>query len=357
MAEFSKRSEVTVETMGKVHNPGGGGIAAFASSSSSPKVVVVDAASAVQQQTQHHHHRTTVNHGTKIDKERHATTKIEEGSSRRNISRKKTTPAASGRYDNRNKRMGGTGKGSRCADDPIVHALSYANGNGGGGNRGPKNSSNVGAGDSDHGTGALGAYGPDDPLYVPEEDDDPSSYVLCSGGGVVDDDVDDAVVVVGRPSVVDEVVDVVDGRPVYGPLLTLPEFKIRVGDAIREYFDSSDPDEVVRCIDELRCRAYHVEVVKRAISLGMDEGPRERELISRLLACLHPCPLADDDMTGGFELVLDSIDDLSIDIPDAKVAKGVDRLRRTMDDVRLDVPAAPGMLDEFESMASSILLK
>ena len=28
-----------------------------------------------------------------------------------------------------------------------------------------------------------------------------------------------------------------------------------------------------------------------------------------------------------------------------------------MEDVRLDVPAAPGMLDEFESMASSILLK
>jgi len=28
-----------------------------------------------------------------------------------------------------------------------------------------------------------------------------------------------------------------------------------------------------------------------------------------------------------------------------------------MEDVRLDVPAAMGMLDEFESMASSILLK
>ena len=44
-------------------------------------------------------------------------------------------------------------------------------------------------------------------------------------------------------------------------------------------------------------------------------------------------------------------------VSEYQVAKGVDRLRRTMDDVRLDVSAAPGMLDEFESMASSILLK
>ena len=99
----------------------------------------------------------------------------------------------------------------------------------------------------------------------------------------------------------------VDHRPVYGPLLTLSEFKIRASDAIREYFDSSDPDEVVRCVRELKCRPYHPEVVKRAISLGCDEGPRERELVSRLLACLHPDPLTDGEMEAGFGMVLDEI--------------------------------------------------
>jgi hypothetical protein len=44
-------------------------------------------------------------------------------------------------------------------------------------------------------------------------------------------------------------------------------------------------------------------------------------------------------------------------VSEYQVAKGIDRLRRTMEDVRLDVPAAPAMLDEFEGMASSILLK
>jgi len=62
-------------------------------------------------------------------------------------------------------------------------------------------------------------------------------------------------------------------------------------------------------------------VVKRAISLGCDEGPRERELVSRLLACLHPDPLTDGEMEAGFGMVLDAIEELTIDIPDAKVRR------------------------------------
>lgn len=112
----------------------------------------------------------------------------------------------------------------------------------------------------------------------------------------------------------------VDDRIVYGPLFTLQEFKIRLGDAIHEYFDSADADEVVRTIQEMRCKEYHAEVVKKAISLSLDKGPRERELISRLLTCLHPLPLDDDDVDAGFENLLDSLEDLSIDIPDAKVS-------------------------------------
>ena len=110
--------------------------------------------------------------------------------------------------------------------------------------------------------------------------------------------------------------------PRNGPLPTLSEFsKHAASDAIREYLDSSDPDEVVRCVRELKCRPYHPEVAKRAISLGCDEGPRERELVSRLLACLHPDPLTDGEMEAGFGMVLDAIEELTIDIPDAKVRR------------------------------------
>lgn len=255
-------------SQGKVHNPSGQGVAAF---SVSKKRVDKPPSGA-----QVHPH-----HGSSKPSDDHATRNIEEGSSRRNITRKKTDPATTGRYDSRNKKQGGAGKGKWL--DPMDG--------------------------SDH--VAIEPLDPNDPMYVAEEDADPSSYILSSSEGA-----DELRHSGASPSAYDASND----KAVYGPMLTLSEFKIRVSDAVREYFDSSDPDEVVRCIDEMKCRDYHPEVVKRAISLGLDEGPRERELVSRLLACLHPNPLADEEMEMGFEVLLDSIDDLVIDIPDAKVS-------------------------------------
>jgi programmed cell death protein 4 len=125
----------------------------------------------------------------------------------------------------------------------------------------------------------------------------------------------------------------VDDRIVYGPTLTLSEFKIRVCDAIKEYFDSGDAHEVIRSIQEMRCKPYHSEVVKRAISLSLDEGPRERELVSRLLTSVHPYLLEDEDVEKGFEILLDSLEDLSIDIPDAKSMVGCFLARAIVDEV------------------------
>lgn len=251
-------------SQGKVHNPSGEGVAAFTAkkNKASPAGTLPAARPAAD----------------------HATRKIEEGSSRRNITRKKTDPAVTGRFDSRNKKRGGAGKGKWR--DPLDG--------------------------SDQAAAAHDELDEDDPLYVADEDAAPSSYVLSSGHGAEAQ---------RREGGVPTACDGDRGRAVYGPLLTLPEFKLRVADAVREYFDASDADEVVRCIDEMRCREYHPEVVKRAVGLALDAGPRERELVSRLLACLHPNPLTDEEMEAGFEVLLDSIDDLVIDIPDAKVSE------------------------------------
>lgn len=279
MAEFSKRSEVTIETMGRVNNPSGQGVAAF----SVKKRTENNIKSSDEDQPSH-----------SKPADDHATQKTEEGSSRRNIQRKKTDPAVTGRYDSRNKKRGGAGKGKWL--DPIDG--------------------------SDH--AAIEPLDENDPLYVAEEDADPSSYILSSSEGA-----DELRHSGASPSAYDASND----KAVYGPMLTLSEFKLRVSDAVREYFDSSDPDEVVRCIDEMKCRDYHPEVVKRAVSLGLDEGPRERELVSRLLACLHPNPLTDGEMEMGFEVLLDSIEDLIIDIPDAKAMVGSFLARAVVDEV------------------------
>ena len=113
--------------------------------------------------------------------------------------------------------------------------------------------------------------------------------------------------------------DPTEGKPVYGPMLTLPEFKLQVEELLREYFDSCDSDEVIRSLEELQCKEYHPDVVKKAISISLDKHPRERELVSRLLTCLHPSPLSDSDMEAGFNVLLDSLDDLSTDVPEARV--------------------------------------
>lgn len=209
--------------------------------------------------------------------------------------RKKTVEDPSvGKYDNRKKKMGGTGKGLRNTDDPRYDAATTA-------------------------ILLLGnsptTVDVHDPLYQPEVDDDPNSYVLSSGGGGSGGSGEKTMMKRMSSGTSNDIITIA------GPLLTLNEFKIRISDTIREYFDSSDVNEVVRCIAELSCYEYHPEVIKRAVSLGLDAGPRERELISQLLACLHPNPLTDNEMEKGFGLVLDSIDDLCIDIPDAKVSK------------------------------------
>lgn len=199
-------------------------------------------------------------------------TKVKEvGSARRNITRKKSG-VNEGKFDSRNKKQGGHGKGkwSEIMD------------------------------------GSLDDYeepmDENDPLYDEAEN---GKYILSGGGEVLDP--------TGQ-------YDANTAKAIYGPMLTLPEFKIRLAESVREYFDSADSDEVIRSIEELKCRTYHGEVVKKAISLSLDEGPRERELISRLLTCLHPNPLSDEDIEAGFDLLLNSLDDLSIDIPDAKVS-------------------------------------
>ncbi|KAL3760713.1 hypothetical protein ACHAWU_000033 [Discostella pseudostelligera] len=292
MAEFGKRSEVTVETMGKVNNPTGSGIAPFK-----------------QTKQQHHQPPPPAHHG-KRSEESHATTKIEEGSSRRNITRKKTDASLSGKYDSRTKKHGGAGKGKWLNGSSDHGGIDRA------GTSASAAASNLLAEED--------VLDVNDPLYIPEIDSDPNSYILSSSN------TSDAARLAGAKP---DAFDTNHQRPIYGPLLTLSEFKLRLDDILREYFDSSDAHEVIRSISELGCTLYHPHILVRAIGLGMDAGPRERELISRLLSCLHPTPLSDAEMEAGYEMVLDRVEDWMIDIPDATAMLGSFLARAVIDEV------------------------
>ena len=87
----------------------------------------------------------------------------------------------------------------------------------------------------------------DDPLYDEEAAD--NKYILTTAEDAIPADGED-------PTLMDGITD----RKVYGPMLTLAEFKLQVAEAVKEYFDASDADEVLRGINELKCRDFHPEV-------------------------------------------------------------------------------------------------
>jgi programmed cell death protein 4 len=188
---------------------------------------------------------------------------VKEGTSKRNITRKKTD----GNFDSLHKKQGGHGKG-KWKDEIMFDE-------------------------------AVQPLDENDPLY----DETEGKYVLSSHEDPESRNFDES-----------------EGKPLYGPMLTESEFKLQVHENLKEYFDSCDTDEVIRSIEELKCREYHPDVVKKAISISLDKHPRERELVSRLLTCLHPAPLTDQCMEEGFNVLLDSLDDLTTDVPDAKVS-------------------------------------
>lgn len=261
MTDYAKRPEITVETMGKVHNPTGQGVKAVSAQ--------------VKAKTEKYNNKANgVPTAITVD-EQHAT-KTKEGTAKRNINRKKTE----GTFDSRNKKQGGHGKGQWKED--IIY------------------------------DDEIEPMDEKDPLY----DETEGKYVLGSHEDPESRNYD--------PN---------EGRVVYGPMLTLSEFKLQVHQNLEEYFDSCDTDEVIRSIEELKCREYHANVVKKAISISLDKHPRERELVSRLLTCLHPTPLTDKDMEEGFNILLDSLDDLITDVPDASTMVSNFLARAVVDEV------------------------
>lgn len=241
---------------GKLHNPTGEGVSAI-----SIQVKAKTTAKLVAKEV-----------AEKLKADDHETI-VKEGTAKRNITRKKTADKDTGNYNSVHKKQGGHGKGQwRDEMDP-----SYA---------------------------VEVPLDENDPIYDVAEDSD--KYVLSSTT---------APALNGSKRGYDPGTE----KAIYGPMLTLNEFKVQFAECIKEYYDSCDADEVIRTLEELGCVEYHAEIVKKAISLSLDKGPRERELTSRLLTCLHPTPLSLEDMETGFNILLDGLDDLSKDVPEAKV--------------------------------------
>jgi programmed cell death protein 4 len=121
-----------------------------------------------------------------------------------------------------------------------------------------------------------------------------------------------------------------DGRPV-------AELKVEMDQMLQEYLLSRELDECARCVKELDAAHYMHELVKRGVKIAMEQDGKdvstqyEKSAIDAMAALF------------GF-LVKNAI------VSEHQVAKGVDRLHRTLEDLKLDVPAASTLLNDFEVM-------
>lgn len=247
-------------SQGKVHNPTGEGVRPISAQVQAKATKVAEWTTTQQNGEVAHASHTAANlHETKV----------KEGTAKRNITRKKTADKDTGNFNSVFKKQGGHGKAQwQDAMDPsYVQEIPIDE---------------------------------KDPIY--DEAQDLQRYILTSGATV--------------PVTEKRGYDPNTSKAVYGPLWTLQEFKAQLLECLKEYFDSCDAEEVIRTISELGCPEYHPEIVKKAISLAMDKGPRERELTSRLFTVF---PMSMEELQAGFIILLDGMDDLSKDVPDAKV--------------------------------------
>ncbi|CAA0814700.1 Eukaryotic translation initiation factor isoform 4G-1 [Striga hermonthica] len=96
------------------------------------------------------------------------------------------------------------------------------------------------------------------------------------------------------------------------------ELKKKTVSLLEEYFSVKLLDEALQCVEELKSPAYHPEVVKEAISLGLEKSPPRVEPVSKLIQYLLEKKVINvNDVGTGCQIYAATLDDLAIDLPKA----------------------------------------
>uniref|UniRef100_A0A0C9RVH6 TSA: Wollemia nobilis Ref_Wollemi_Transcript_10948_2779 transcribed RNA sequence n=1 Tax=Wollemia nobilis TaxID=56998 RepID=A0A0C9RVH6_9CONI len=114
---------------------------------------------------------------------------------------------------------------------------------------------------------------------------------------------------------------------------SLEEYKGKVGSIIEEYFATDDVAATAADLSDLGCPNYHHYFVKKLISMAMDRHDREKEMAAVLLSSLYADVIEPEQVSKGFSKLLDSADDLALDIPDAVDILALFVARAIVDDI------------------------
>jgi programmed cell death protein 4 len=84
---------------------------------------------------------------------------------------------------------------------------------------------------------------------------------------------------------------------------------------LEEYYAGGELAEACQCIRDLDMPFFHHEIVKKALIMAMEK--QNNHILSLLAECAQEGLITTSQMVKGFTRVIDSLDDLSLDIPDA----------------------------------------
>ena len=99
---------------------------------------------------------------------------------------------------------------------------------------------------------------------------------------------------------------------------TVDDVKARINNFLKEYVVSGDKTEAFRCIKDLNVPFFHHEIVKRALIMAMERRQAETPLLDLLKEAAEKGFINTSQMSKGFTRMIETVDDLSLDIPNAR---------------------------------------
>ncbi|XP_020247481.1 programmed cell death protein 4-like [Asparagus officinalis] len=114
---------------------------------------------------------------------------------------------------------------------------------------------------------------------------------------------------------------------------SVDEYKRFIVPIIEEYFSTGDVDFAASDLRDLGSNEYHHYFVKKLISAAMDRHDKEKEMASVLLSALYADVISSDQISRGFLILLESADDLAVDILNAVDILALFVARAVVDDI------------------------
>jgi len=151
-------------------------------------------------------------------------------------------------------------------------------------------------------------------------------------GGLMDDEAVDGVIAMDHN---DPNYDSSDEMVIFdsASAVNLSNFKNAVLGIVDEYFNSGDIPEASRCLTDLYMPQYSHWFVKHIVRVAMGRKDREREMTSVLLSSAYGSALSSEQVVKGFENLLEWLDDLILDIPNAPQLLALFISRSIVDDI------------------------